>query len=113
MTELERKILEEEFYKFLKEVYESAEKEEDVDKKVLRSYAWLGLQCLFEMKKLCLIIEERDKKLLKAIKELNQEIKKLNENFEKIVTKQEKIDYWIDHINTKINAVIKELETKD
>jgi len=90
-----------EFYKILKEMWESIEKEEDEDKKVIRSYAWLSLQCLFEIRKLYDDINETNKKLLREIRKLNNLLKEFKEKS----SKEETILDYIKLVNEKIDKL--------
>jgi hypothetical protein len=110
MGELEEKVLEQKYLKFLKELYESIEEEEDEDKKVLRSYAWLGLQCLFEIKKLYVNIEQQNKQIIKLIKEQNKLLKEFKD--ENISKKQQMILDYVELNTKKLNAILKELNAR-
>ncbi len=102
---IEDKMLEDEFSKFLRTVYEMIENEEDEDKKAIRSYAWLSLQALFEIKSLYKIIEQQNRQILKELKTLNKKLEKW-EN-EEISKKQETILHYVKLNSDKLNALIK------
>ena len=93
---------------FLEELYKNIENEEDEDKKVIRAYLWLTLQITKEINNIVILNEQRDKRLLKAIKELTKEVKKLNENFEAIVKKQETIEHYVRLDSDKLSALLKD-----